>query len=157
MRIGRANDHGMGLPFHAEIIAEATPAGEQTKVFLAKQGLSDRTHLTWLLLGARRGCYSSHRYLGLVEGLAHASWGTPGSLRTPFSSRLYQWQYEAPQTDALREIAHDNSHRRDRGKPLACAQRCRLPAPPYLNAGRETGRNPRFRRQSRRKTSRRGR
>jgi hypothetical protein len=45
MRIGRANNHGIGLPFHTEIIAEAPLAREQTKVFLANQGLSDRTHL----------------------------------------------------------------------------------------------------------------
>ena len=42
MRVWRAHHHGIGLALEAEVIAELTAPGDESQVFLASDGLSDR-------------------------------------------------------------------------------------------------------------------
>src|SRR5262249_46004075 len=59
VRIWRANNRGVRLPFDPEIIAEAALSREQAKVFLAKQRLSDHAHLDLpsVFLGCAPACF----------------------------------------------------------------------------------------------------
>jgi hypothetical protein len=41
MRVGRAHDYGMHQPRQMDIVGEAAPAGEETKILVAPHRLTD--------------------------------------------------------------------------------------------------------------------